>query len=365
MLKMNKTVIGVGNAAFDYTGLCKFFPQADEKIRLSSLLTGGGGSCATAIVTCARLGLKTGFFSSIGDDLLGKMILDDLEKEGVNTEGIRINPGKTSPFAFCGVEEKSGQKKIYSTLGDSQPLKANDINEKTIAESSLLLLDGNHPIGAIRAAKIANSAEIPIVIDAGGMKERMEEVAFLGDFIIASFNYALAMAKSKDPQKALLALLEIYPPKPLLAITLGEKGCIAAINKANCKKKNIIFPDDPKSNKRDGKSNPINGKNKENDGKFSPTNSENGGKVADSLPFTVDKYGFYHISPRPIVAKDTTGAGDVFHGAFAFAIIRGMDVLTALCFAGDMAGIKCQELTARRGILSLEQARAKLPDYNL
>jgi len=68
--------------------------------------------------------------------------------------------------------------------------------------------------------------------------------------------------------------------------------------------------------------------------------------------------GKFHYSPAFVVnCIDTTGAGDVFHGAFCYAVLEGMPMPAALDLSNAMAALNCTALGARGGIYGLEEVR--------
>ena len=68
--------------------------------------------------------------------------------------------------------------------------------------------------------------------------------------------------------------------------------------------------------------------------------------------------GKYIYSPAFVVnCRDTTGAGDVFHGAFCYAVVEGYSIEDALSFSNAMAALNCKELGAQGGIRGADAAR--------
>lgn len=295
-------VTGIGNAAHDITGICYSFPEPDEKIRVKSLIEGGGGSCATALVACSRLGLTTRLYSSVGDDDYGEKIISGLQKEGVNTERILRTDMASSPVAFCAVEESTGRRIIFASTGTCRGLTSKDVIADDICRSRALQLDGNHAEAAIFAAKQARNAGIPVIVDMGGMKPGMEDIAMHGDHLIASWSYARDYTGLKDPEAALLKLAREFQKRELLAITLGSEGCIA------------IITDNSEITASDGKE------------------------------------SIHHLKAPTVKTVDSTGAGDVFHGAYTVALLKGLPVLERLHFAAGIASAKCTVAGARAGI---------------
>ena len=104
-------VVGFGQACVDYICPAPYFPEEDGKVMLDELYVRCGGPIATALVTLARLGIKTSFMGAIYDDMFGKIILDNFKKEGVDTSHIRIMEGYRSQFAFICIT--NGKRTIF------------------------------------------------------------------------------------------------------------------------------------------------------------------------------------------------------------------------------------------------------------
>ena len=158
----------------------------------------------------------------------------------------------------------------------------------------------NHEIpGAIQAARAAKAAGIPVLVDAGTPDDRIEELLSLVDFAVASQSFPEKLTGHADRIRALQALRD-YGPK-VAAMTLGPDGAVA-----------------------------------------------------------VTEGGAFHSPGFPVTVVDTTGAGDVFHGAFAYGIIEGWDIPKILRFSNAVAAMKCCSLGGRTGIPSRSGVEAFL-----
>ncbi|MEK6795323.1 MAG: PfkB family carbohydrate kinase [Spirochaetota bacterium] len=281
-------ITGLGYSGWDYIGLVPYIPH-DDKVRIEKSLEQGGGPAATAIVAAARLGVKTAFIGICGDDDRGDMIVRELKKERVTTAGVIRHRGAMSPAAFCWVEQKTGKRSVAWTLGTVRPLRTGDVDVSLIHRSTILHLDGHHIDAAIHAAKIARKAGVTVSIDAGTMVAGIDSLLPLCDIIIASEAFAERYCGQKDPTRAIGKLLKLKPR--ICAVTLGSRGVLWCEN----------------------------------------------GVYGRQASFSV-----------PVV--DTTGAGDVFHGAFAASIAKKMSTAEGMRFAAATAALKCRALGGRTGI---------------
>ncbi len=292
-------VVGVGYTALDYLGMIPSFPRENHKLEMREFTVQGGGPCATAMVTASRLGLSTSFVGKVGDDYFGDCMLDELRREGVDISSVTVQAGKTSQFAFIMVDERSAARTILWSRGSVDGIGPADIDADLISGSGVLLVDSMEPFGGAEAARIARENSVPVVFDAGTLREGVKELLPLCDYIIASEVFADQISGGGDVEEALDAIYS-YSGEAAV-ITLGERGCVAL---------------------------------------------SSGGMMSEK-GFELD-------------AVDTTGAGDVFHGAFLYAILAGWDLRKACIFSNAVAGLKCLHLGGRAGIPGIEEVMSFL-----
>jgi len=267
----------------------------DDKVPIIESLVQGGGPSVTAIVAAARLGAKTAFFGAVGDDDRGAQIVRGLKAEGIDTCGIRIRHNAESPAGFCWIEQKSGKRSIAWTRGSARPLSAREIDRDAIGTSSVLHMDGHQAKAAIAAAKTARKQGVTVSIDAGTLVPEIEELLGLSDIVIASEKFAGRYTGEADK---IMAVKKLFTGnRRFSAITLGKAGSIGF----------------------DGK------------------------RLFRCPAFKVD-------------AVDTTGAGDVYHGAFIFDYARGHTWAECMRFAAAVSALKCTKFGGRTGIPDLKTA---------
>lgn len=284
----NIEIGGLGFCSVDYLSIVPYIP-VDEKVGAISQLVQGGGPAATAVVAASRLGAETAFIGVVGDDQAGKEILRGFQQENVETKHIRIKMGKESAVAFCWVEQQSGKRSIVWSKGTAMPLDAEAVDPDFIASLKLLHLDGHNTEAAIRAAETAKANGVIVSLDAGSIYPGMETLVGLSDICIASETFARNFTKEENAERAVEKLF--MKGKLVSAVTLGDKGVVA-----------------------------------------------------------MTKDGVINKSAFKVPVVDTTGAGDVFHGAFAYAYIQGWDTGKCIDFAEAAAAIKCTRLGGRTGI---------------
>ena len=315
-------LLGLGVATLDYLFLSPTAPPGGQA-RLSAYAIEGGGLVATAVVAAARLGAKTALRTWIGADDAGGAVLAGLHQEGVDTAGVHVLAGERTGAAFIHVEEGSGERTIYFA-GCPQPSPA---QQARVAEGPLdcdaVLVDAVWPEASLALAHKARAEGLPVVGDfcpdpiasarqcrsepepeiASARKCRSSARQCRSDLELASLMTALIVPRAGAERLApgaswedKLGLLSDTGAQ-FVAITAGPDGC--------------YFLDD--------------------------------GKLCHQPAF-----------PVPVV--DTTGAGDVFHGAFAYALARGWPVARGMEFASAVAALSCRALGGRRGIPSYHEA---------
>ncbi len=294
-------VVGVGLNAMDYISVVGEFPRPNSKLEIRELRLEPGGQVATALTTCRRLGLGARYIGSVGSDDLGRIQMESLRAEGLDMEFVRVVEGATSQIAFILVEEAIGERTILWHRDPRLQFPASDLSRDSISTARLLHLDGRDSEAALQAAQWAKELGIPIVIDIDRIYDpSTEKLLALVDYLVAAEDFTARVTGQTDPEEGVRALAARYG-SPVTGVTLGRRGA--------------VFLDED--------------------------------RILRSSAFEV-----------PVA--DTTGAGDVFHGAFIFGILEEWQLEETIRFAHAVAAMKCMELGARAGIPSLDAARAFL-----
>lgn len=285
---MSFDVVGVGHAAVDYLGVVPRYPDVDTKIELSQFSMQGGGPVATALVTLATLGVRTSFVGKVSDDDFGRFISQGLSEAGVDTSSLIVDAGHVSPISFIAVEQSSGRRTIFYTRGDVARLTESEIPVQLLQEAKILHVDGLQMVAQVAAARVARDSGVQVVYDAGSPREGMQDLLGLTDVLIASERFAAEVGGGALAES--LKVMRALGPQTVV-ITIGEDGSV--------------------------------------------------GMEQDET---------YILPALAVEVADTTGAGDVFHGAFIFAMLQGWDLRERMRFANAAAGLKCRSLGGRGGI---------------
>jgi sulfofructose kinase len=287
-------VVGLGYCSLDYLSIVDTYPPVDSKTEILRFAEEGGGPTATALVTLARLGAKTLFVGKVGNDARGKLIIEQLRREGVDISNVIFEENKTSQLSFVIVERQTGKRTIIYTRGSVSQLKPEELNRKMITSGRILHIDGHQMGASIAAAQWAREAGVKVILDAGSNRPGTGILVELADCVVASKSFAIAFTSEVDIEKAARKLLR--SEVEIAVITAGDKGGFCA---------------------------------------------------SDESAFAYPAF--------QVEVVDTTGAGDVFHGAFDYGILRGWNLGNVVRFASAVAALKCRELGGRSGIPSLEE----------
>ncbi|MDO8684047.1 MAG: PfkB family carbohydrate kinase [Armatimonadota bacterium] len=295
-------VIGLGYSAIDYLGVVPFYPGLDDKVQMLDFSKQGGGPVATAMVTLARLGAKAAYIGKVGDDDFGQFILDQMKIEGVDTRGAVVCPGESSRFSFIIVDKDTGKRTIiWKTM--EKPLRVDEIDRDLILSGKILHLDGHERETSLAAANWANEAGIPVSLDAGSVRPGIDELIEHVDVLVTSRRFAIDYTGETDPMAAARKMLR--GRTRINAVTSGEEGCACT-----------------------------------------------------------DGEDEFHIPAFEVNVVDTTGAGDVFHGAFIYGLLQKWGLRQIAEFASAVAAIKCAKLGGRAGIPTLPEALAFIEKRN-
>jgi sugar/nucleoside kinase (ribokinase family) len=289
-------VVGVGLNATDTVIRLPHFPVLDTKVEVHSAEVRAGGQVASAIVACRRWGLSARYVGKIGDDQAGQFQVKEMEREGVEAHWT-IARGCSSQSAFILVDEPSGERTVLWKRDPKIALEPEDLKRQWICGARALLVDGHDTAAAARAARWAHEDRIPVVGDFDNRYPGVEVLLEVVDFPITSKDFPARLVGEDNLLKSLPKIFAQFKCR-LTCATIGRLGVLAWDGREF-----ILCP------------------------------------------------GFR------VEAVDTTGAGDVFHGAFLFGLVGGWNVKEILDFSCAAAAINCQGIGARGKIASLREIR--------
>lgn len=286
-MSLSFDVLGIGLNATDTLLLVQEFPPYAGKVPFEKELLSPGGQVATAVVACARLGLRAKYVGTIGDDHRGKIQRESLEGTGVDTSGLIVREGCPNQTAYIIIDERTGERTVLWQRSDCLRLSASEIRREDIAGSRLVHIDGYDMEAASYAASVARGHGIPVSLDVDTVYPGFDSVLKYVDYLVAGSGWPGKWTGEADPFLALGRLQREYGLR-IAAMTLGDRGSLALAD----------------------------------------------GRWSYSAAFEVP-------------CADTTGAGDVFHGAFCYAMLTEMPMDAALEFSNAAAALNCMAIGAR------------------
>jgi sugar/nucleoside kinase (ribokinase family) len=286
-------ITSFGICAVDFLGLVEKYPEPGEKIPMQVFSKQGGGLAGTALTAAARLGAKTAYIGKFGNDEYSRFLLDEFQKDGVDVSHVIFEDGAQPPVSFIHVEKGTGERRI-ARYWQEFDLKPEELNRAVIQNSRILFLEHHFVAAGIAAAKWIKDAGGIIVIDAERRVPKFEEILQLADYIIVSQHFACQQTGTGNPEKAAHLVHEKYGG--VVVATAGEAGALC--------------------------------------------------RTAE---------GVFYQPAFQVNVVDTTGAGDVFHGAFMVGLIENWPLPKILEFSAAVTAMKCRGLGGREMIPSQDE----------
>lgn len=289
-------VLGLGEISIDQVGVAGEIPAAGGKTDLLALTEQPGGTVATALLGCQKLGLRARLHGAIGGDAAGQAALRPLRAAGVDVAGVHAISDAATRRALILVDRGTGERRVF---GYRDPRLRAAPGEKLSAESirraRILLTDTSDPETAEWATEIAQEAGTAVILDADRPSPSAERLLEKVHFPVVSENFARALAGDGTVEGGLEALES--RGAMFAVVTRGDRGALA-----RCAGELLACP------------------------------------------------------AFPVTVVDTTGAGDAFHAGFIWALLGGRhtprDILRA---ASAMAALTCRGPGAQGGLVDVEE----------
>lgn len=281
-------VVGVGLNATDTFIPVAHYPARGSKVEFRSAKVLPGGQVATAMIACQQWGLRTRYVGKVGDDRPAELHRAEFARAGVEVH-LFTAPGCPSQQAFILVDD-SGERTVLWKRDDRLTLRPEELQQNWIVNARALHVDGHDTAAAAVAAGWARAASIPVIADVDDLYPGVETLLKSVDYLITSRDIPGRLMQEPDLKKSLPALQKRFGSR-LTAATLGEEGVLAW-----------------------------------------------------------DGTQFHYAPAFRIQPVDTTGAGDIFHAAFIYALLQGWPLSRQLDFACAAAALNCTALGARAGI---------------
>jgi ribokinase len=297
-------IIGLGLATIDILMRLVEMPVWDQFNLVRDLKFEGGGPAGTALVAAARLGVRAGFIGTAGNDPAGDLKVDTFRREGVDTSRMVRRPFPEDQVALVFVHEETGERTFAASSGfGREPIRPEELDRAYLTSADLLHLDGFHFEAAVQAAIWMREAGKKVTLDAGkttgSLDPRLPELVRLANVAICGSGVVEFLTGNAVLAEGAREVLHMGPQ--VVVETCGEAG---------------------------------------------------------SDTFTREEA--FHTPAFQVDVVDTTGAGDVFHGAYAAGLLQGWDLRRVATFASAAAALKCTRLGGRAGIPSLKEVEVFL-----
>lgn len=291
-----RCVVGLGLCVVDHVYRVERLELSRVRTRYDEHVVAIGGMTGNALVQAARLGCRTRLLSWLGDDADGRFLRRSLRREGVDVAGLRLSPGAVTTRAVCLVARRGGERRFLVPDRRALERRAPAFDLGSVRAGSLLLIDGHFPAQALRAVRRAQRVGATVIADFHRFGAVARRLLPWVDHAIVSEEFARSHPL-REPRRVLRWLAQHSGGTPV--ITLGARGGLYW---------------------RDGRARRF-------------------------------------AAPRTRV-RDTTGAGDAFHGAFAAALYHGLELEPALRLAARAAAVCCTALGGNARLLRRQEVAA-------
>jgi sugar/nucleoside kinase (ribokinase family) len=291
-------VVGLGQISLDRVAALPRWPRAGEKLALAApVALRPGGQMASAVLAAVRLGVSGRLVAAVGDDADAELALAPLREAGVDLTRIRRVAGAATRSALVLVDER-GERSVLGHRDPRLALQPADLSREAIREARVLLVDGEDPDAASWAIAVAREAGVASVLDVERCDPDRLALATSADFPIVSESFC-ADAKETDPvsdEAVRAGLARLAGGRARMAVvTRGPRGAVAWF-----------------------------------------------------------EGGILEQPAIAVAAIDSTGAGDVFRGAFAWALLRAESASRALALAATAAALACRGQGAQGALPTAE-----------
>jgi sugar/nucleoside kinase (ribokinase family) len=289
-------VVGVGANSVDFVYRLPSFPSPDHssaKVRISEHLISCGGQVTTALATCAAMGLRTSYVGTIGSDHNGGRMREELTRRGIDTTNA-VARKAASPFAVILLDDRHGERVVLWHRDPAIVLTSAEVDRDVVTLARLLHVDDVDLAASVQAASLAMAAGKPVTSD---IERTTDDVRTLIDVVtIPIFAEHVPTELTGDANLPRAQERLRRPHHSMLCVTLGPRGALLLAG-----------------------------------------------------------HEVIHEPGMNVQTLDTTGAGDIFRGAFIYALLRGEPPREIVRFANAAAALSCTRVGAMSSIPSLEE----------
>ena len=282
--------IGCGMVVLDHLCSVELYPPPNSKNRLLDWTQQGGGPVPTALAVLAKMKNSTAFIGKIGKDHYGSTLHRELVGYGINTDWICEQSHVQTAQAFIVVDRQYQERTVFLYRPTALALTPDDIDMEHLPDCRILHLDGHDIQVQTLLAKEMHQRGAMISMDIGSARTVPDTLMQWIDILLVSQDFAEFTSDSGDYDTIACEFLQRWQCH-IVGITLGKEGSV------------FVTRED----------------------RFSQP------------AYVVD-------------AVDSTGAGDVFHGAFLHGMLKGMSYRQAAKFSSAAAALACTQIGGKAGI---------------
>ena len=299
----NLDVLGLGCVAVDLVGTTNGYPPEGSKQLLQYFSVHDGGLIGTALTAVALLGGRASFAGILGYSAFAQRAVDALEKATVDLSFLIRKENAEPLLTIITVNTLNGERTIlWTSQGVEYPFPNEFADTQWYRKTGVLLVDCQSGLAGIEAAKMAQANGVPVVIDVENNYPHVPDAMAASSHVIVSEKFAASYTGQSAVSEMLRGLL--VRPEQTVIITRGQRGCCGLTDKR-----------------------------------------------------------LFELPAFKVQAVDTTGCGDVFHGAYALAIARKQSVLEAAKCASAAAALCATKIGGRDGIPSQSELNRFLQDH--
>jgi sulfofructose kinase len=293
-------IVGVGEVGLEIIGVAPRLPDSEVAQELGEVSLQVSGATAIAVATAAAMGTGARISCKLADDFIASHVLAALAQAGIETRCKLASGGQLSRLALSLISGSPARRLSFFTRGDGTPMEAEEIDGDALLEgASALLIDGSCPSAQRAVAERAVRRGIPVIFDGSHVADGLGTLASLADVLICSERLASEVAPRDDLGQSLAEIQRLGPRAVI--ITLGVAGSI--------------------------------------------------GRFRDEV---------WRQPSFAVEVVDSSGAGAVYHGAFAAATVGGLPFDRCMEFASAAAALACRRLGSFAGIPGRDEVIAAI-----
>ena len=290
----------VGHSTYDITLPMNEYPEENIKHRLEKHYECGGGPASNGAYLLAKWGMNTTIMSVLGEDYYADKIIESFEEIGANTKYLEKRSDHATSSSYIIANMSNGSRTVLTSK--KPPIRKLSLD--TSVDADLILVDGEHPETALQV--LLENPNAISVIDAGRLNPDTKMLGKLVTYLVCSKDFAEEFCNTKIDYKNHEQLVDCHKKLQKYFNT------------------NVII-----------------------------TLESNGS-------FTIIDGEYERIPSITVKAVDSTGAGDIFHGAFTYGIAKKFALEDTLKFANIVAGLSVTRLGSKNSMFTLEEIKEKM-----